>query len=223
MTQNKEKVHPAATGRESEAPRQPYIPQYKLLEVEPLVIKSGLVAELNPQTPRSQNMNQGDNPRTKQIGIRQPYAKVEDSPLGMGPVPNIGNNMEHMWAGVDEEIIDDVSGLHIDMSAKMIDNNDFVSDPALGLPKTNNNVFIQTEPDIESSFIEKFSQLNEGDYLLIVKEVCLCSGSAQLIQEEARLLVFGEHKLCEGQSIPVEDLMIIKRVPIKIGLFIDEV
>jgi len=34
-------------------------------------------------------------------------------------------------------------------------------------------------------------------------------------------LVFGEHEMCGGSPIPVEDLLIVKRVKVKVGLFFD--
>jgi hypothetical protein len=64
------------------------------------------------------------------------------------------------------------------------------------------------------------SELEEDSYLLIVSGTPLCSGPLDEIQEQATLFVFGEHSLCEGHPTPLEDIIVIKRVKIKTGLFI---
>ena len=52
-----------------------------------------------------------DNPRAKRPLIRpQPYAEAVPSPVGRGRglLPNVGNNLEQTWSGVDGEIVDDL-------------------------------------------------------------------------------------------------------------------
>lgn len=212
--------------------RKNYVPQYQMMGIEPEEIKSAVVP--GARVSESQPIT-NDNPRTRRVGIRQPYADPVPSPVGgsRGPVPNVGNNMEHMWSSVDGEIIDD---LDVDSDRPMVDNNDYVSDEALGLPQRPPSR--EELPSLDEmihppvrKFVEEtvdaddansvISKLSEGDYLLMVGGVSVCSGPAEEVQEQARLLVFGDHELCDGNPIPVDDIVVIKRVPIKIGLFLE--
>lgn len=211
---------------------KPYVPQYQLMGIEP--------EEHNSPTSASYKIAQAvnpqslplDNPRARRPLIRQPYAEAVPSPIGRGkgPIPNVGNNLEQTWSSVDGEIIDD-----LDVPAEeMIDNNDFVTDAALGevsiiekdSSETESPKTFLTENELQNALKEEFlneivKQLPEGDYLLLLNDNPVCSGSLEDVQEEARGLVFGEHPLCHGQSVPFEDIVVIKRVQLKVGLFLE--
>ncbi len=214
---------------------KPYVPQYQLMGVEP--------EEYNSPTSASYKIAQSvkpqplplDNPRASRPLIRQPYAEAVPSPIGRGkgPIPNVGNNIEQTWSSVDGEIVDD---LDVPME-EMIDNNDFVTEEALGevsiverdphekemvsAPKT-----FLTEDELQNALKEEFlneiiKQLPEGDYLLLLDDNAVCSGPLEEVQEQARGLVFGEHPLCHGQAVPLEDIVVVKRVQLKVGLFLE--
>jgi hypothetical protein len=51
--------------------------------------------------------------------------------------------------------------------------------------------------------------------------VPLCSGPKEEIEDQARALVFGEHEMCDGNPVPVDDIVILKRVKVKVGLFLE--
>lgn len=216
--------------------RVSYTPQYQVMGVEPEEYKSAIAPMA--QVPVAQPQPQADNPRTRKPGIRQSYAETTASPVGRGkgPVPNVGNNMEHTWSSVDGEIVDDVS---INGDHPMIDNNEFVTEEALGVSQ-NFHEELPSLDEVKNPTSKRFISppvaaatpdaddvlpilygLAEGDYLLIVNGVAVCSGPVTEIQEQARLLVFGEHEICDGNPIPVDDIVVIKRVPIKVGLFLE--
>lgn len=225
-----------------------YVPQYQLMGVEPEQYKSPLVPVTSgsPKISVAQTPQNEDNPRTRRPQIRQPYAEAVVSPIGRGrgPLPNVGNNIEQTWSSVDGEIVDDVSHLSVEKDHPMVDNNDFVSDEALGMsgaefiPEVEdegvNEILaepppppkIVTEEEFKEAlkneyFSEILSQLAEGDYLLLVHGEALCSGPLDIIQEEARNLVFGEHKNYPDSPISVDDIVIIKKVTIKVGVFLE--
>jgi hypothetical protein len=108
MTDSKVKLY-KNPARSKPEPRKVYTPQYQVMGVEPEEFKSAvapanhIIVARSPQT--------ADNPRTRTPGMRQPYAETVTSPIGRGrgPVPNVGNNMEHTWSSVDVEIVDDIS------------------------------------------------------------------------------------------------------------------
>lgn len=217
--------------------RKTYTPQYQVMGVEPDELKSAIAPSNNVAVKPPVT---ADNPRIRQPGIRQPYAETVTSPIGRGRglVPNVGNNMEHTWSSVDGELVDDISEPNPDQP--MIDNNDYVSNAALGLPE---DEFIESHEELPSldevktpskkKFVQEeaatdpndlmpiIGNLEEKDYLLIVDGVAICTGSSEAIQEQARLLVFGEHEMCDGNSIPVDDIIVIRRVSIKVGLFLE--
>jgi hypothetical protein len=203
----------------------PYVPQYKKMDIEPTEFKSAVAQPYVESVPATPTV---DNPRTRQPNMRQHYAKVVDSPVGRGrgPVPNVGNNLEHTWSSVNEEIIDDISELN--SQHPMIDNNDYVSvDEFQKEAPTSLDEQFHPEPMIHQAplasddIVPILHNLLENDYLLIINGVAVCSGPVQEVQEQARLLVFGEHEMCDGNPVPVDDLLIVKKVPIKVGLFLE--
>jgi hypothetical protein len=221
---------------------KPYVPQYQVEGIEPEQYR-GAVVPGGTQVARPST----DNPRGgKRPALRQPYAAVTASPIGRGrgPVPNVGNNMEHTWSSVDGEIVDDLSGEAIDQQEQMVDNNDFVSEQALGYqsgftaediqgPIKRGNVVIETDyqaPPPEErhpqasdtdDLLSIVADLSDDSYLLIVTGVPVCSGPKEEIEDQARALVFGEHEMCDGNPIPIDDIIILKRVKVKVGLFLE--
>lgn len=216
---------------------KPYVPQYQQMGVEPEEYKSPLAPGFN--IPIVQKPTSKDNPRLKRAPVRQPYAEAVTSPVGRGKglIPNVGNNMEHTWAGVDSEIIDDLSGEDIDLNRPMIDNNEYVSAAALG---DSVNITLEEmlsdnhEPEVKGFLTENELQdalkneyltavvkkLEEEEYLLLVDGESICSGSSDYIQEQTRLLVFGEHELYNKNPVSVDDIIVLKKVSIKVGVFL---
>lgn len=125
---NPERNKPAETYK-------PYIPQYKLKGLHPIEGMSAPLAETVP-TPKvsaqiiaKQQPTQAQKERVSYpITNNLPYAEV-GSPSFQGIMPNVGNNAETSWSGMDAYIIDDLSLNNNDIitSAQMIDNNEWVS------------------------------------------------------------------------------------------------
>lgn len=219
---------------------KPYVPQYQLMGVEPEEYKS----PLSPGYKISKATGSPDNPRTPRPALRQPYAEAVDSPIGRGrgPLPNVGNNIEQTWSSVDGQLVDDISH-ELDPNHPLVDNNDFVSNEALGLPEDAPLEVDQEEdisvPDVEaqdksflsgnelqqalnSELLQKIiHDLEEDSYLLIVNGDVICSGPLDYIQENTRALVFGEHELTHGNPVSVDDIVVIKRVKLKVGVFLE--
>jgi len=219
---------------------KPYVPQYQIEGVEPKEYQ-GAVVPGGSQVARPS----ADNPRLKKPPLRQPYAAATTSPIGrgLGPVPNVGNNMEHTWSSVDGDIVDDMSG---EPDQPMVDNNDFMTEQALGFqsgvtaenlrgPLSYGQVTLEMPetpefpleksaylPPIETEdLLPIVADLADDSFLLIVSGVSLCSGPKEEIEDQARALVFGEHEMCDGNPIPIDDIIILKRVKVKVGLFLE--
>lgn len=228
-------------GRNKPTPYKPYVPQYQIHDKEPAEYQSAIVPSgtqiAKPST---------DNPRLKRAPVRQPYAEATASPIGRGrgPVPNVGNNMEHTWSSVDGDIIDDLS--EFDSNQPMIDNNDEIALSTLGFQHgtlaqdiTQETKFfppssLEQGEMYSPDYVGEYGSALEGEnlypilndlvpdaFLLIVSGVAICSGPKEEIEDQARALVCGEHDLCEGNPIPIDDIIILKRVKVKIGLFLE--
>ncbi len=235
-TNGKVKTYHKNPERDKPVTPKPYVPQYQVRGVEPGVYQGAVVPDGTPVARPN-----ADNPRLKRSPIRQPYAEATSSPIGAGrgPVPNVGNNMEHTWSSVDGEIIDDLSGEEIDPNQSMIDNNEFVTEAALGFrngptaadlrPQTEYRPAAMLEQEVQAirqttnqeDLVPILADLSYEDYLLIVSGVPVCSGPKEEIEDQARALVFGEHEMCDGNPVPVDDIIILKRVKVKVGLFLE--
>jgi hypothetical protein len=213
-----------------DAVRQPYVPQYQTLGIEPITqdIKTLPVNVLIARIP-----SQEDNPRTRRLNIRQPYAKPEElsSTIGNSSIPNVGNNIEQTWAGVDSQMIDDISGEvvqeNLNPDHQMIDNNYTVNIPGL-LEEVQLDASNDTEPkkfmtkqDLLHEVKNDLSVLPDDHYILLLKGTIVSTGSMKDIEELAGSLVFGEHPLCDGRQIPVEDIVVLKKIKLKLGLFLE--
>jgi hypothetical protein len=195
----------------------PYVPQYKLMQMTPeKQEKTKLPSGVLIARGSSPDLN---NSRTRKIAITQPYAEIvsDNTPYIGNQIPNVGNNMEQTWSYIDGEMIDDISGEVVGAldNQPMIDNNDIID---------NQQVFESPTESIKTFMNESnndLSLLKDNSYILIVGGNIISISDMQSIQEEASKLVFGEHELCAGESIPIEDIVILKKVNIKVGLFLE--
>lgn len=224
--------------RNAQETHKPYVPQYQLMGVEPAEYKSPLAPGYPvamTKTPLDTN-----NTRAARPVIRQPYAEAVESPIGKGRglLPNVGNNIEQTWSGVDN-VIDDLT---IDPNQPMVDNNEFVTTEALGLPEgrmeiggeainslreavSNVEKSILTEDTLKDVLTQEYfqaviSKMEEDEYLLLVNGETICSGPEDYIQKQTTALVFGEHELYDGNPVSPDDIIVIKRIPIRVGVFL---
>ena len=141
---------------------KPYIPQYQVHGIQPNEHHGASSPNMQMANPSPHNPREG-----KRQSLRQPYAEITKSPIGKGPVPNVGNNMEHTWSSVDGEVVDDLTGETVGI-AEMIDNNEFVTDQAFGFqsgisagdiqPNNQGKVLIEAEPTYDD--LDKLSPNN---------------------------------------------------------------
>jgi len=202
-----------------------YTPQYKQMGIIPEEIGGKGKFNISPITNAHQNYSEDNNPRTRLPSIRQNYTEKPKESLN-GDVPNVGNNMEHSWSGVDEEIIDD---LFLESDHQMIDNNELVDIEKI----QNHNYMIvedleslqkgtkEVEQDLKCADLDSILLADEGSYILIVGDAIIQTGSLEQVQQTAASLVFGEHEMCQGNAVPVDNVVVLKKVNIKVGLFLE--
>jgi hypothetical protein len=203
-----------------------YTPQYQNLGIEPTTFNSSLSATQRVSLAKPSMPEQDDNPRTRRPNIRQPYAETTASPIGRGrgPLPNVGNNIEQTWSSVDGELVDDV----FETNQPMIDNNDYVTEEALGQQETNYEKVVSflSEDQLQDAVGQDYmssilDQLQEDEYLLFVDKEPVCSGTLAQVQDELRSLIFGEHPAFPNRSMSPDDIVVIKRVKLKVGVFLE--
>lgn len=227
-TDKKIKIYKNPARNAPEQAVKQYVPQYQIMGVDPSEYKS----PVSPGTQLKQAAPSTDNPRAPRAAVRQPYAETVTSPIGRGKgaLPNVGNNMEQTWSGVDSDIIDDISDL--DINAPMVDNNEFVSATAFGLPEGMDLEVPQAPPKsfltkeeldsaiMSDSLVEIIKGLDEDEYLLMVHSDVVCSGDLSAVQEQTRLIIFGEHE-AYSNAVSIDDIVVIKRTKIKMGVFLE--
>ena len=200
---------------------RPYVPQYKLRGLEPddfavgkkkfdtkqnaIIIKGN--ADLTNSVPTF---------RGNSISNNVPFAEVL-APTEQMNLPNVGNNIENTWASFDNEIIDDIGLTAVNTNTTMIDNNEYINiedaSPYINQPAA---------PDVATADVATADvELQDDEYLLAIEETIIATGPLEVIEQQVKDLVFGEHELCGGKQIPVDDLIVLKRIKIKIGVFID--
>src|ERR1700722_19370350 len=183
-------------------------PQYQVHGIEPQIkpiVKVPTGTKIVPREPLPL-----DNPRGKR-SVAQPAFNLPTP--NNSQMLNVGNNMEHSWSGVDGNIVDDISD-QIDQNQPMIDNNEIITDKALGYQNgfdavnLNVNNMMKGKVSIESP-INSLPQISSNDllsivndledesFLLIVSGVPICSGPKEEIEDQAKALVFGEHQMCD--------------------------
>lgn len=211
MSQSKVKLY-KNSARKKEESYSTYVPQYQQMGVEPLVSPQNAVISRSPRQPQ-----QNYSP------VTLPYAEVKSPAVGKNkPIPNVGNNIEQAWSSLDSrEVFDDLE--FSDNDHEMIDNNDYVTDEALGITKQRTqNIRQPQEIGAANEDINTILQsLNNDSYILFVDDIPFCSGPKEDVENQAAQLVFGEHEYCDGQAIEVERIIILKKIKIKVGLFID--
>lgn len=200
-----------------------YVPNYKKLNVNPVNAspQSGdfVISRGSPNNPRERAV-----PRTRTVPFAE--APIEDNfPIGIGPVPNIGNNIEHTWSGVDVGVIDDI-GLGDDLNP-MIDNNDFVEIEKIA--SQHKKITAQQMQHLQNEDVESYKTLstfvdttNLGEYSLLIFGQFYSSGSLEEIQKEVTDILYNQHAINKVSNVTLDDIAVLKKMNIKFGVFIGE-
>lgn len=154
-------------------------------------------------------------PQYKQMDIEperldfQPGTQVQRTPQEKSPrLRTIGLPIQEEVPAYDEG----------GNSFEFVENNRFV-DP--NTPMIDNNNFIEDEPLEDEDSSIGISDLEPEQYVLIVSGTMFSMGTSKEIEKEINLLVFGNHPRC-NESIPIDNLIVLKRIDIKAGVFLNE-
>lgn len=176
---------------------KPYVPFYKEHNISPEVVE--------PQNSFVVSLGSRINPRENlHPPVRTtPYADV-GTPTIKGQVPNNGNNVEQMWVSVKSN----ANELYTVDSA--ISEEDIVIDD---VDLHDSDFTLQSEQNANFDF----SNLDE--YSVFVFNSLFATGSLEEVQKEVKSLLYGDDD--NIKNVTENDIVILKKVPIKIGVFID--
>lgn len=206
-----------------DAQYKPYVPNYQQRGIAPesfmpLLEKKqfntnhqALLIKATPDITNSAQVWRGQD--AKPINHNVPFAEILASEE-LIDLPNVGNNVENTWASIDGGIVDDMGLLEWDGTQEMIDNNDYVE-----MPKSSPTITIPMAPEAVEPSLQTPLQ-DQDEYLVAVEDTIIATGSLEQIEQEVEKLLFGEHALCEGRQIPLEDIIVLKRLHIKVGVSI---
>lgn len=210
---SKEKIY-RNPERGNDKPPAPYKPQYKIYGREPV-----MAGESNPPF-----VAKVVSP-PKNIGNNVPFAETTSPTFEHGKLPNVGNNVENTWAGMDSISMEEDQETEMSNDHSMIDNNDFVEIPKSNSPILNRMNKVEqllrqsSEKQEQYSFNKILSSLKSDDYILLIKGQVFAIGPLAPIQEEVSSLVFDE-KL-SAMNATMDDVVVLKNVHIKVGVFLE--
>ena len=195
---NKVKVYKNSSRNAKETYKRP-VPQYQELNVEPVEYRSGIVPSHTPVIKPQEQAN-----RNRHVSVR-----VENpTPVAL---PNISKAPQQTWAALDGEVLED----DFEQRHTIVDNNEFYTETAIGY-----SVEEDGDPDAAHNLLSVVTELEDDSYLLLVHGDTICSGPVEEIEDQARALIFGEHDLCNGEPIAEESIVVLKKVKIKVGVFL---
>lgn len=117
-----------------------------------------------------------------------------------------------MYASVDDVAFDE-EGEPIERNGHVVDNNDFVSFGTQASPPPSSRREEAAKADVSSPDI--------GEYILMVLGKLIASGTLDNIEMRVKAIIYGEDPAFKGLEVGLDDIVVLKRVALKIGVFID--
>lgn len=169
------------------------------------------------------------NPLQSIPQIQEPYEpeyvrrgiKVSEAPSNMSAGvlgstkkrdPNPPINTESIFS-IDQTL--DENGTLIPLEGGLIDNNDYVDLGYFSAP-------IKKPKEDKTPIKENPASPNVGDYILMVLGKLITIGSSEKIEAMVKQIMYGEDKDFAGLEISMDDIVVLKRLAIKVGIFIDK-
>lgn len=115
------------------------------------------------------------------------------------------------WVSMDGDALDDDGNTIPFENGHIIDNNDFVNIGYKSVPSAPE----QTPGE------ENIGSPKVGDYILMVMGKIVSSGTLEKIQTKVKNIMYGEDPNFSNIEISLDNIIVLKRVNIKIGIFID--
>jgi hypothetical protein len=138
---------------------------------------------------------------------------------GLDPLPAPGTSTVDMFMTVDDSGNIDTDGNEIPFeNGHIIDNNDYVNIGYSSAPIKQSTAIPKPK---KASPNENIASPDIGEYILMVFGKLILSGSIDKIESKVKNIIYGDDPAFSGIEISMDDIVVLKRVNIKVGIFID--
>ena len=152
--------------------------------------------------------------------LRPPISfEPEHKRLGITPIMRETQVIDDVFAGVDGEVYD-LDGVKFATNGQMIDNNEYVWTPEAATPA--NHQTAPKTPQAAKQPTATPSAPQIGNYILMVSGKIILSGNLSLVESKVKDILYGDDVEFAAQNITADDIVVLKRVNIKVGVFIGE-
>lgn len=105
--------------------------------------------------------------------------------------------------------------LSIDPQKRDYNNN--TSTLGMNAPNVGNNED-QLWTNIESN---NKKIVKDDNYVIILRDKIFFVGNLNAVEKEVKSIFYGEHHLCKDEGITIDDVIVLKKMKIKIGIFVE--
>lgn len=154
------------------------------------------------------------NPNRANQRVQTPY-EPEYLRKGIVPLPAPGSEI----SSLDGNTIDEDGFMSNIDDGHIIDNNEYVN---FGFDSKPTSRQVKQEQSAKVGSVEKADDSpNIGDYILMVHGKLVLSGPIDVIESQVKAIMYGDDKSFSGIEVSIDDLVVLKRVDIKVGIFVD--
>jgi len=168
--------------------------------------------------------NPNRNNQERHISYEPEHVRLGIKPIKMErkSVPFVKSSKKdevNDFASVDG-VIYNANGNEIKVEqGQVIDNNDYVFPPPQAPNKPAQVRLQSNETEEQRGSVQGYPRV--GEYILMVSGKIVDTGSLELVEGTARAILYGENESFIDQEIKVDDIVVLKRVGINVGIFID--
>ena|ERR1019366_1952196 len=161
-----------------------------------------------PYEPEHIRLNKKAIPMCDRMAPEQPANNIIfDKPL------QENNIDDEMFVSVDGKFISSYGAETEEYNNHIIDNNEFIAPlNILEVKKTLKQEIISKEENNIPSV---------GDYILMVFGKIILTGNFYDIEEKVKSIIYGEDNSFSDKEVKTDDIVVLKRLAIKVGVFID--
>jgi hypothetical protein len=131
------------------------------------------------------------------------------------------------------DTISEVDGASFDQEGKrhqsaskkdshIIDNNEFLNFGFSSEKEMSEAIENGDFIDLDSNKTEESMVPDVGQYILMISGKIIMCGSLDVIEEKVKSILYGEDLDFELSKVPQEDIIVLKRVDIQVGVFIKD-
>jgi hypothetical protein len=175
--------------------------------------KRKTTVEYTPYTP--QYVNRGVEP--EKISMGSGGVIPQDMSQGRNRQPNFSPSPPFVEAPMENRMYNPIPSSFTESIDDSWESNnevyDLDGDSFQDVPEPS-----QTEPDVHFNTEDDFEE-PDGDYVVLLNDRLISKGTLEFIEQEVKDLVFGQHKLIPD-AVPAEDLTVLKKMKIKVGVFL---